>query len=48
MEVVVSRKDQADLYLDKVREICKEMGNPEHLVNKIEEIEKLKDSVDKR
>jgi hypothetical protein len=44
----VSRKDPADKYLDKARAIAKEMGDPEHLMKAIQEIDKLKDSIDKK
>ena len=46
MELVVSRKEQGEKYLDQAKIICKELGDPEDLVRNIEEIEKVKDTVD--
>ncbi|HJL73523.1 MAG TPA: hypothetical protein QGI40_06680, partial [Nitrospinaceae bacterium] len=46
MELIVSRKEQSEKYLDQARIICKDLGDPEAIVKSIEEIEKVKDSVD--
>ena len=46
MELVISRKEQSEKYLDQAKIICKELGDPEDLVKNIEEIEKVKDTVD--
>ena len=46
MELLVSRKEQSEKYLDQAKAICKELGDPEDLVKNIEEIEKVKDTVD--
>jgi len=46
MELVMSRKEQSEKYLDQAKIICKELGDPEDLVNNIQEIEKVKDTVD--
>ena len=45
MELVVSRKEQSEKYLDQAKIICKELGDPEDLVKNIEEIEKISDSL---
>ena len=34
--------------LGKAREVAKELGDPEYLMKSIQEIEKLKDSIDKK
>ena len=46
MELVISRMEQSEKYLEPARIICKELGDPEDLVKAIEEIEKIKESVD--
>jgi hypothetical protein len=46
MELLISRKEQSEKYLDQAKIICKELGDPEDLVNNIKEIEKVKDTVD--
>jgi len=46
MELLLSRKEQSEKYLDQAKIICKELGDPEDLVKNIEEIEKVKDTVD--
>ena len=46
MELLVSRKEQSEKYLDQAKIICKELGDPEDLVKNIKEIEKVKDTVD--
>ena len=48
MEILVSRYDQADEYISKARKIAKDLGDPEPIMKAIQEIEKLKDSVDKK
>ena len=47
MELMVTRKEQSEKYLDQAKIICKELGDPEDLVNNIKEIEKVNDTVDK-
>jgi len=46
MELLLSRKEQSEKYLDQAKIICKELGDPEDLARNIEEIEKVKDTVD--
>jgi len=46
MELLLSRKEQSEKYLDQAKTICKELGDPEELVKNIKEIEKVKDTVD--
>ena len=48
MEILVSRYDQADEYISKARKVAKDLGDPEPIMKAIQEIEKLKDSVDKK
>ena len=48
METIVSRQEATDKYLGKAREVAKELGDPEYLMKSIQEVEKLKDSIDKK
>ena len=48
MEIVVSRRDEGDKYLDKAREISKLIGDLEPITKAIADLEKFKDQVDKK
>ncbi|NIQ03316.1 MAG: hypothetical protein GWM98_25485 [Nitrospinaceae bacterium] len=48
MQLVAGRKEPADVHLDKAREIVRELGDPEELLKIIQELEKIKDAIDKR
>jgi hypothetical protein len=48
METLISRYDQGDEYISTARKIAKDLGDPEQIMRAIQDIEKLKDSVDKK
>ena len=48
MELVVSRTEPSDKYLDQARQVSKDLGDPEHITRAIEQIEKMKENVDKK
>ena len=48
MEIMVSRYDPADEFIAKARKIAKDLGDPEQIMKALQDIEKFKDSVDKK
>ena len=48
MEIMVSRYEPADEYIAKARKIAKDLGDPDPIMQALQEIEKFKNTVDKK
>ena len=48
MEIMVSRYDPADEFTAKARKIAKDLGDPPQIMAALQDIEKFKDTVDKK
>ena len=48
MQIVVGRFDEFDRYLKDAREIARDLGDPEPIMEAIKAMEKMKDEIDKK
>ena len=48
MQIVVGRFDEFDKYLKDAREIARDLGDPEPIMEAIKAMEKMKDEIDKK